>query len=701
MAFSAFSRSRRSAKDGRGAASEELPTAPSSLTAQDVVLAYEAVLGRSPSPEEIAHQLANAASLRELVAAVAQSDERYAKAASGAGQEPNAGTLEPRPANIVNVYTAELEPFGMAPGTWSADGVAVTGRRGWVFLGGGTNTILDQYRGTFALPEDFDGRWERALQVRRQGAEELGAAFVAVVVPDKLAVFAADFPDPLPRMAEAPAAVLAARPELDLLYPVAELAAVGGGAYLRTDTHLTHAGNAALARAVGAALGVTIEHELAPERINRYVTSGDLGSRYSPPIVEVVAAPNDYGDAGVIASNRNEIAAVGAHVGTRQVLRNEGAADERTVVVFGDSYAYSASHYQGLSWFLAQAFREVHFLWVPFGWDPDYAAEVGAGVVVCQGAERFAIRPPELQVNVRALEAQALGRTDAAPSPPPPAPPAAADRAQTDDQPPSWRQRFPPPATPWTPAYAAAHETLVGAAIDDPELRTAIGSGAPLPDGYAAGFDERVVEYPWMFAQGLGGRVLDAGSTFNHQHIVERALPLVDALTITTLAPEGHAFVERAVSYVFADLRALPFRDGWFDTVVSLSTLEHVGMDNAFYGVRDAPAPDPDAAVAHAAHELRRITRPGGRILLSVPYGRREDHGWFRQFDADGLSRLIAAFEAASHTVSLFAHAPSGWQRSSAQAAADLAYRDAKADPSPAPDGAAAARAVACVTIDI
>jgi alginate O-acetyltransferase complex protein AlgJ len=700
MAFSAFSRSRRPAGSGPDGPSSERPVAAQGVMAQDVVLVYEAVLGRSPSPQEIAHQQAHAASLRDLLLAVGQSDERSAKAASGAVHERDADTLAPRPANVVNVYTEELEPFGMAPGTWSADGVAVTGRRGWVFLGGGTNTILDQYRGAFALPEDFDARWTQALEVRRRGAEALGAAFVALVVPDKLAVLAADFPDPLPRMAEAPAAMLAARPELDLLYPVVELAAVPEGAYLRTDTHLTYAGNAALARSVGAALGVTIEHELASERINRYVTSGDLGSRYSPPIVEVIAAPNDYGDAEVIASNRDEIAAVGAHVGTRLVLRNERATDHRTVVVFGDSYGFSASHYQGLSWFLAQAFREVHFLWVPFGWDPDYAAEVGADVVICQGAERFAIRPPEIQVDVRALEAQALGRTDAATSPPP-ASPAAADRGPAADQPPSWRERFPPPERPWTAPYAAAHEALVGAAIDDPALRAAIGSGALLPDGYAAGFDERVVEYPWMFAQGLGGRVLDAGSTFNHQHIVERAQPLVDELTITTLAPEGHAFVERAVSYVFSDLRALPFRDGWFDTVVSLSTLEHVGMDNAFYGVGDAPAPDPDAAVAHAARELRRITRPGGRILLSVPYGRREDHGWFRQFDADGLSRLIAAFEPSSHTVSLFAHAPSGWQRCSAQAAADLAYRDAKADPSPAPDGAAAARAVACVTIDL
>jgi alginate O-acetyltransferase complex protein AlgJ len=700
MPFSAFSRSRRSAGSDSDGPTPERQAVPEGVTDQDVVLVYEAALGRHPAPEEIAHQQANAASLRDLLIAVTQSDERHAKAADGAEHEANAETQTPKPANVVNVYTEELEPFGTAPGTWSADGVAVTGRRGWVFLGGGTNAILDQYSGTFALPEDFDARWAQALEVRRRGAEDLGAAFAAVIVPDKLGVVGAHFPDDLPGVAQAPAAVLAARPELGLLYPVAELAAVPGGAYLRTDTHLTYAGNAALAQAVGMALGVTIEHQPGPERINRYVTSGDLGSRYSPPIVEVVSVPHDFGNADMIASNRDEIAAVGAHVGSRQVLRNEQAEDHRTAVIFGDSYAFAAPHYHGLAWFMAQAFREVHFLWVPFGWDPAYAAAVGAEVVVCQGAERFAIRPPELQVDVYALEAQALGRTDAETSPPP-APPTTTDRAQTADQPPSWRKRFPPPARPWTPSYATAHEALVGAAIDDPVLRAAIGSGAPLPDGYAAGFDERVVEYPWMFAQGLGGRVLDAGSTFNHKHIVERALPLVDELTITTLAPEGHAFVEHAVSYVFADLRALPFRDGWFDTVVSLSTLEHVGMDNTSYGVGDAPAPDAEAAVAHAAHELRRITRPGGRILLSVPYGRREDHGWFRQFDADDLLRLIAAFEASSHTVSLFAHAPSGWQRCSAEAAADLAYRDAQADPTPAPDGAAAARAVACVTIDI
>jgi len=114
----------------------------------------------------------------------------------------------------------------------------------------------------------------------------------------------------------------------------------------------------------------------------------------------------------VIESNRDEIAAAGAYVGTRDVLRNDHAPDHRTAVIFGDSYASVRARYQGLAWFFAQAFREVHFLWVPFGWDPGYAAAAGANVIVCQGAERFAIRPPEVQVDVRALEAHALRRLD-------------------------------------------------------------------------------------------------------------------------------------------------------------------------------------------------------------------------------------------------------------------------------------------------
>ena len=70
----------------------------------------------------------------------------------------------------------------------------------------------------------------------------------------------------------------------------------------------------------------------------------------------------------------------------------------------------------------------------------------------------------------------------------------------------------------------------------------------------------------------------------------------MDALHVVTLAPEEEAYPFLDVSYLFADLRRLPLRDETYDRVVSMSTLEHVGMDNSYYGAggerpRTTPTP--------------------------------------------------------------------------------------------------------------
>jgi len=36
----------------------------------------------------------------------------------------------------------------------------------------------------------------------------------------------------------------------------------------------------------------------------------------------------------------------------------------------------------------------------------------------------------------------------------------------------------------------------------------------------------------------------------------------------------------KGISYIFEDLRESCFRDDYFDIVVSLSTIEHIGLDN-------------------------------------------------------------------------------------------------------------------------
>ena len=69
----------------------------------------------------------------------------------------------------------------------------------------------------------------------------------------------------------------------------------------------------------------------------------------------------------------------------------------------------------------------------------------------------------------------------------------------------------------------------------------------------------------------------------------------------------------------FGDVTALPFAQGGFDAVLSLDVLEHV--------------PDYRAAL----REFARVLRPGGQLVLSVPfYADRDNTGTLASLDAAG-----------------------------------------------------------------
>jgi SAM-dependent methyltransferase len=173
----------------------------------------------------------------------------------------------------------------------------------------------------------------------------------------------------------------------------------------------------------------------------------------------------------------------------------------------------------------------------------------------------------------------------------------------------------------------------------------------------------------------------------------------VDRLHIATLAPEPLSFAERGVSYVFAELRELPYRSGIFDVVVCVSTLEHVGMDNTVYGVTEPRADDPVLETARAVHELRRVLSDDGILLVTLPYGAPEDHGWFRQFGRSDVDRFVADADPRVAATTVFRYSADGWQVSGLDEAADAAYSNALLASSRPPDLAVAARAVVCMAL--
>jgi hypothetical protein len=235
------------------------------------------------------------------------------------------------------------------------------------------------------------------------------------------------------------------------------------------------------------------------------------------------------------------------------------------------------------------------------------------------------------------------------------------------------------------------------------EIAVALRDGSAAYGADAAGLDERAVEYPWIFdrvasVHPAGAPVLDAGSVMNYPEIVkEWEARQFGPLSIVTLVYEGQAFPSDKVRYEYSDLRRLPYRDGWFSTVLSVSTLEHVGMDTAIYGGDTPRAADPEAEMALALRELDRVTAIAGTVLISVPFGASDDRGWLRILDLSEVERIGEGLPWKRTSLRVIRAFEDGWREVEPAAAGDAGYNEPADRPGKqtAPYWVAAAEAVA------
>jgi SAM-dependent methyltransferase len=166
---------------------------------------------------------------------------------------------------------------------------------------------------------------------------------------------------------------------------------------------------------------------------------------------------------------------------------------------------------------------------------------------------------------------------------------------------------------------------------------------------YGAGESERCVEIPWVVSRYEGERrVLDIGTSFAER----RYLEALRSLTIPSLFALDLVPAKR-VRAIAGDARTPPLRAGTFDAIFAISVIEHIGRDNAVYlQGRHGPA-DADGDFT-SIRALAALLAPGGRLLVTVPFGEPEDHRWFVQYDLDRLDRLTAASGLAVEEVEFF-----------------------------------------------
>jgi hypothetical protein len=250
---------------------------------------------------------------------------------------------------------------------------------------------------------------------------------------------------------------------------------------------------------------------------------------------------------------------------------------------------------------------------------------------------------------------------------------------------------------PWTKGYLEHRQREITRVLHTGEFQP-----EKLPAGYGFRLDERIIEYPWLFSRLPPGPgwLLDAGSILNFDFVLEHAALQSKRLHICTLAPETECFWQKGISYVFDDLRKLPYREAMFDWVVCLSTLEHVGMDNTMLYTSDLSKREGQSQdYLVALRELKRVLKTGGAAYFSMPFGKAANLGWYQVFDQRMIESVVSAFEPAGNSLSYFQYHSDGWRSSSAQEAANATVFDIHHANGYDPDFAAAARAVCCLEL--
>lgn len=202
---------------------------------------------------------------------------------------------------------------------------------------------------------------------------------------------------------------------------------------------------------------------------------------------------------------------------------------------------------------------------------------------------------------------------------------------------------------------------------------------------FGPGDTERCIEIPWAVSCYDGEEtVLDVG----YVNSEDRYLSELTSLKIPHLY--GIDMVRKDVeglTSVVGDVRKTDFPDYFFDLIFCISTIEHIGRDNTIYC--DGRSKDDDNGDLHTMKELGRITKSGGKIVITAPYGEFHDYGWFINYDEARWKLLKEASECRVIGENFYIY-NKGWRKTEKSLVKGVLYED---------NNAPAAAGLACMLL--
>jgi len=184
----------------------------------------------------------------------------------------------------------------------------------------------------------------------------------------------------------------------------------------------------------------------------------------------------------------------------------------------------------------------------------------------------------------------------------------------------------------------------------------------------------RIVEYPWILRNiPSKGRVLDIGSTGSQLPLMLAGLGYeVWTIDIRKYEYDG---ITNNLNCVIGDIKETNFTDSFFDIVLAISTIEHIGLGR--YG--DLIDKEGDR---NAMKEIKRIITNDGILLMTVPFGKRSISKLHRVYNQKSLLMLLENFNIES--INYFLRTDQFWVKSAIENVNNI-------------DSSISERAIACI----
>lgn len=155
-------------------------------------------------------------------------------------------------------------------------------------------------------------------------------------------------------------------------------------------------------------------------------------------------------------------------------------------------------------------------------------------------------------------------------------------------------------------------------------------------------FEARLIEYSFAHVNIAGStkaRILDVGCCGSKLPVeLAKKGYKVYGIDVGSHPDQG------AFTFIQGDITQMPFDDEFFDVVMTISTIEHVGLGR--YG--DPIIPDGDK---EAMNEIERVLKPRGQMIMTIPCGQdticysKTNIPLSRVYSPESLVQLLSGFQ--------------------------------------------------------